>query len=890
MTSPPSGTVTFLFTDIEGSTRLWEERPDEMRAALAEHDALVRGAIDAHGGYVFSTGGDGFAVAFSRAHDAVDAARKAQAALAVHPLIRVRIGIHTGEVQERDGDYFGPAVNRAARIMAVGHGGQVLLSAVTQALVASAEVVDLGEHRLRDLTSRERVFQLGEARFPPLRSLDAFPTNLPFQVHELLGREDESLATVTALTERRVVTLTGAGGVGKTRLALHVAADLTPRYPDGTWVVELAPISEENAVAGAVAAALGVQQRAGLSMTESLVEYLRSKCVLLVLDNCEHLLDGAAALIDALLAGCGAVRVLATSREPLGVAGERVQRVGSLAVPEAGLPAAEMALVAGVALFVDRAQATGASFRLDESTATAVGEIVRRLDGIPLALELAAARAESLGAVQIATHLGERFRLLTGGPRARVERHRTLRSAVEWSFNLLAAAEQRSFVRLSVFAGGFSIDAACAVVSDAEVDALDVLEHVASLVSKSMVIAEHHGDEVRYRLLETLRQFGADLLRESGEADAIRARHARFFAEFADDAEPGLCGADEARWVKRVAQNLDNMRAAFDWAVGVDDVDVALRIGSAAGRFGWGRMATGALGLAYDAIELRGAEHHPLFPWVAGWAAFAAYLQGEPAKVASIRAAADDCRARTGGRPNSWLYGTLAHALMQLGEGYDAEMFALAVSTAREHSPVDVPGHLTAPISMADVLRRDPDRSVIEEAITLARRTGNPTTTALTLMSSSAGMESERGLAALTEAVMLADQVDNTFVVAHSLRLRSMHELRLRDASAALVTVARAFELFERARDRIDLLYVVGEIARTLTELGHDHEAAKLFGALVDGPLAFAYQSERRMALDTLLRRLGRQAFEAALEQGRSMSREEMLTFAKVAIAKARTS
>jgi class 3 adenylate cyclase len=300
MSDRPSGTVTFLFTDIEGSTRLWEERPDEMRTALAEHDALVRAAIESHGGYVFSTGGDGFASAFSRAADAGDAARKAQASLAGPRLSRVRMGMHTGEVEERDGDYFGPAVNRAARIMAAGHGGQLLVSAATSEILGrDAELTSLGEHRLRDLSTPERVFQLGAGEFPRLRSLDSYPGNLPLQLSSFVGRERELEQVVAAVRDKPLVTLTGAGGVGKTRLAVHVAAELVPQFVGGAWLVELGSISDPDAVPQVIASTLGLRQRDGMTLTQSLVEYLNARSALIILDNCEHLLDAASAVSEA---------------------------------------------------------------------------------------------------------------------------------------------------------------------------------------------------------------------------------------------------------------------------------------------------------------------------------------------------------------------------------------------------------------------------------------------------------------------------------------------------------------------------------------------------------------------------------------------------------------
>jgi len=382
----PSGTVTFLFTDIEGSTRLWQAAPDAMRLALARHDAIVRAAVDAHGGYVFSTGGDGFGVTFARSGDALAAAADAQEALGVEPWpdgagIRVRMGVHTGEAEEREGDYFGAAVNRAARLMAVGHGGQVLCSVAT-AEVAGGEfaVVDLGEHRLRDLDRPMHVFQVGGGSFPPLRSLDVLPGNLPSLASSFVGRHEELAAVAEELGAHRLVTLTGVGGVGKTRLALQVAAELLPGFADGAWVCELAVAATDDDLVQVVAMALGVVQRQQMTIADSIVDFLRPRQLLLLLDNCEHLLDAAAELVETVLAGAPGVRILATSQEGLGVSGEHLWPLRSLSV---AADAAEAASSDAVMLFAERARAVSPEFVLDEARTPGVVEVCRRLDGIP---------------------------------------------------------------------------------------------------------------------------------------------------------------------------------------------------------------------------------------------------------------------------------------------------------------------------------------------------------------------------------------------------------------------------------------------------------------------------------------------------------------------------
>jgi len=583
MSALPTGTVTFLFTDLAGSTRLWQEHPEAMKPALARHDEIVRAAIEANGGHVVKTTGDGFHAAFATPREAISAAIDAQVALgaelwaATGPL-RVRMGIHSGPAELREGDYYGTAVNRAARLMSVAHGGQVVVSLAAAELLpdGGVELLDLGEHRLRDLSRPERVFQVVDPGldqdFPPLATLDAFAGNLPVQVTSFVGRDDDVARIVAMLDDAALVTLIGTGGVGKTRLATQVAAEVLPRFADGAWFCELAPADEPDGMAQAVATTLGAVQRPGLSMVESIVEFCKVRSLLLVLDNCEHLLDAAAALADAVLQTCNDVTVLATSREALDVEGERVVRVRSLEAPDPG--AAHDALVqsAAVRLFADRARDAGATAEWNDAQWTAVGEVCRRVDGIPLAIELAAARATAMSPVDIAAHLDERFRLLTGKRRGRVERHQTLRATVEWSYQLLDDDERAVFDRLGVFAGTFDEAAAVAVATDDVVDSWTVIDAVASLVAKSMLVTEDGpGGTVRYAMLETLRQYARERLDETRDADRWRRRHAEHYAGWADAAELGLAGPDATRWMEVIRVDLDNFRSAVGWSLDTDD-------------------------------------------------------------------------------------------------------------------------------------------------------------------------------------------------------------------------------------------------------------------------------------------------------------------------------
>jgi predicted ATPase/class 3 adenylate cyclase/Flp pilus assembly protein TadD len=566
----PSGTVTFLFSDIEGSTQRWERAPDAMAAALARHDALVRAAIEAHGGYVFKVMGDAFCAAFATTGDATASALDAQRALGAEDFsmvdgIRVRMALHAGPAEERAGDYAGQTLNRIARLLAIGHGGQVLVSGTAaellhEAMPGGTSLRDLGQHRLKDLARAERVFQLIAPElldaFPALRSLESLPNNLPQQLTSFVGRED-SVAEIKELArEHHLVTLLGTGGVGKTRCAVQAGAELLERYEDGVWFVELAPISDASLVTVTIAQRLGVRQAPDRSLLETLLAHVERRQLLLILDNCEHVIETVREVAAALLRRAPGVRILGTSREPLNVAGERILRLPPLPAP------------AAVALFSDRALASDPGFVLTEENAPAVAEIARRLDGIPLALELAAARVRVLSPAQLARRLDERFRLLTGGDRSALPRQRTLQATIDWSYDLLDERERALFRRLSIFAGGWELRAAAAVAGeDGAADEWEVLDALSSLVDKSLVIAEPHGDDGRYRMLQSVREYGLERLAESGEADAIAGRHARYYAALARDVRPLALGLEDEQWWRRLTPEIDNLRAAIDWTI-----------------------------------------------------------------------------------------------------------------------------------------------------------------------------------------------------------------------------------------------------------------------------------------------------------------------------------
>ncbi|MFN7954939.1 MAG: adenylate/guanylate cyclase domain-containing protein [bacterium] len=578
MTPRPSGTVTFLFTDIEGSTQLWEHHPEWMATAHARQEAILRDAFAAHGGYPYKMIGDAFQVAFGSAPAAVAAAVEAQRALAAEPWggpgeIKVRMALHTGETEERGEDYVGPLLNRVARLMSAGHGGQVLLTQSTCELVRdrlprTIGLRDLGERRLRDLNRPERVHQLVvpglRQDFPPLKTLDALPNNLPVQLTHFIGRERAIADVAHALERSRLVTLTGSGGAGKTRLALQVGSEVLERFTHGVWLVELAPLTDAREVPQAIATALGIEDASGRPVLETLTERLADEERLVILDNCEHLMAASVQLVPTLLRASLRTRVLATSRAPLRVTGELTYRVPSLEIPDpqGGVPAAALATSEAVRLFADRATSASSSFALTDANVVIVADICRRLDGIPLAIELAAARITGLSVEKLADRLSDRFRLLARGDRALLPRQQTLRALIDWSHELLTEPERVLLRRLAAFSGGWVLEAAEAVCAGGEVDELDVVDLLTDLVEKSLVVLEP--EDQRYRLLETIREYALERLRAAGEEREVRERHLRYVLARAEQAAGSLRSGEPGAWQSFEAEH-ENFMAAHAW-------------------------------------------------------------------------------------------------------------------------------------------------------------------------------------------------------------------------------------------------------------------------------------------------------------------------------------
>jgi predicted ATPase/class 3 adenylate cyclase len=628
----PVGTVTFMLTDVEGSTRLWESAPEAMGVAVARHYELLGAAIALHGGVrpLEQGEGDSVVAAFARASDALAAALDVQRAFHCEgwpdgASLRLRIALHTAEAQLRDeGNYFGQAVNRCARLRAVAHGGQVVLSRTARDLALDrlpelAELADLGVHRLRDLGRPERVFGLVHpdlpSEFPPLRSLDTVRNNLPGELTSFVGRRAELAQIGEPLQRVRLLTLTGAGGCGKTRLALQAAADAMDRHPDGVWWVELARLEDSALLLAAVIGALRLREVQGWALLDTLVEHLQARRALVVLDNCEHLLAACAELADALLRGCASLTMLATSRAPLGVPGEVTWRVPSMSLPAEPQrePVEALQLSDAVSLFIDRATQVRPNFAITAANAPAVAQICHDLDGIPLAIELAAARVRMLAPEQIARALSDRFHLLTGGARTVLPRHQTLEASIDWSHELLSDAERALLRRLSVFAGGWTLDAAEQVCPGEGIDRYGVLDLLTGLVDKSLVTTDEQGPETRYRLLETVRQYATARLTDAGEVGGLRDRHLAYHLALVETAEPQVLGAGlDDPVLHTLATELPNLRAALEWAAATDP-NAGLRLVDALTLF-WlftGRYQEGDNAYA-RALDAAGEEPTPL--------------------------------------------------------------------------------------------------------------------------------------------------------------------------------------------------------------------------------------------------------------------------------------
>jgi predicted ATPase/class 3 adenylate cyclase len=838
--SLPAGTVTFLLTDIEGSTRLWETVPEAMGVALEQYNRLVTGVIEGYGGVVVPSRGEGdsvFAV-FPSAVSAVEAAGACQLALngeawPAGAVVRVRMGLHTGEARVLDGDYVDHApINRCARVKAAGHGGQVLVTKTTRNLVEGRlgggfGLRRLGEFRLRDLAEPELIYQLTHAElpadFPPVRTVAERGGNLPLQVSSFIGRERELEQTAAALTQARVVTLTGPGGVGKTRLAVQAAAQETPRFADGTWLCELAPVRDPVGVDDAVAAVFSVTAQAGQSTREALVEFLRRKELLLVLDNCEHVLAEAAALAGALQRSCERLAILATSRERLRIDGERLVPVPPLDVPGADADLAAITQAEAVRLFAERAAAVKPGFQVTAGNAAAVAAVVRHLDGIALAVELAAARVPAMTPGELARRLERSFAVLAAGRRRATARHQTLRATIDWSFQLLAEDEQALLSRLAVFAGGATLDAVEAVCGGEGIDPDAIFELLAGLVARSLLVAEERGLETRYRLLETIRQYGEQRLGQAGETERWQARHADYYAELlgrvrdhAHDPNP------EVFWAVRLGAEQDNLLAAWSWAIGTGDVDAAFKVlASFAPSEVWNTYPLLLVGEA--ALDLPGAAEHPGYPLALAVSALFASNRADVAAAEELCRRAAEANARRDA-PDWRVEETICAARTNIATTRSA--FADAARLAEQAAGIARAGGDLADASIqltiavaCHVLASDAPRGVplAREALALAREIGAPALVATALLEVGAAVvqtDPGQARACLRESRELSTALG--YQSARDLVWATGIASLLNDRTATLELGHNAIRALQRGGDRLRMGITLHMIAGTL--------------------------------------------------------------------------
>jgi predicted ATPase/class 3 adenylate cyclase len=881
----PAGTVTFLLTDIEGSTRLWETAPDAMEVALERHDRLLTEVIERNRGLVVRSRGEGdsFFAVFTSAVAAVEAAGASQLRL-VHEVwpegaaLQVRMGLHSGEARAHDSDRIDHApVNRCARVRTAAHGGQVLLTKTTRDLVGGRlggglGLKRLGEFRLRDLAEPELLYQLTHADlpadFPPIVTSAESAGNLPLPVSSFVGRVRELEQTAAALGQARVVSLTGPGGVGKTRLALHAAAQAAGRFADGAWLCELAPIRDTAGVDDAVAALFSVIARVGQGTRETLAEFLRTKELLLVLDNCEHLLLGVAALAGVLQRSCPRLVILATGREALGIDGERLVPVPSLGVPGANADLAVIRDAEAVRLFADRAAAVKPGFQVTAENAAAVATVVRRLDGIPLAIELAAARVPAMTPAELARRLERSFTVLADGPRGAEARHQTLRATIDWSFKLLTEREQALLGRLAVFAGGCTLEAGEAVCGAEGIESEAVFGLLASLVAQSLVVAEEKGDETRYRLLETIRQYGEERLDQAGEADRWRARHADYYADLLGRVRERARDHDqEMFWTARLSTEQDNLLAAWSWALGTRNVGTAFQI--LAGFAPVEVWSTYPLLLADEtALELPGAADHPGYPLALAVSAVFASNRADVTRAEELCRRAAEVNAR---RPSpDWrVEETIcaARSSIAVTAGAFADAARLAEQAARLAQAggdlADASVHLTMAVADHLVLGDAPTAiPLASEAVMLARQAGAPaliTSSLLVVGATVAGTDPSQARARLNESRKLGTALG--YHSARDLVWATAIAFLLNDSAGTLELGSHAIASLQWGGDRIRVGFALYMIAGALAATRPDAAAiiqgaaatcipeSPIFAQLVSSPLTETLGEQRAREL-----------------------------------------
>jgi predicted ATPase len=871
--------VTFLFTDIEGSTRRWEKDADGMRGALTAHDEVLRSAIEAHGGFLFKHTGDGVCAAFSSPRSAVDAAVAGQLKLE----LPVRMGLATGEAELRGGDYFGAVLNRAARVMAAGHGGQVLLAESTAGLLSGVDLLDLGPRRLRDVPMPVGVFQVRaaglRAEFPPLRALDTSPGNLRPATTSFIGRESEVTEIEAAVKAHRLVTLTGVGGVGKTRLALEVAARRADEFPDGVWFFELAAVTDPAAVPDAVAAVLGITQQPGKTVTESVASALEGRVRLLVFDNCEHVVDSVADLVEAILAASATVTILATSREGVGVSEEQLWRVPSLDVNSGTESAA-------VNLFVDRAHSVVSDFSLAQpGEADAVVEICRRLDGIPLAIELAASRMASMTAGEVRDRLDQRFRLLVGSRRG-LERHQTLRHAVAWSYDHLDDAEKTLLERCSVFAGGFDLESACAVMgSEDDFAILDLLD---ALVRKSLLVADRSSGRTRFSMLETIRQFAEEQLVAGGEASEIRAAHSRYFAGREADIMALWDSPRQREAYDWFTVELANLRTAFRWAADQGDLDVAAPIATYVGWLGANVQTLEPIAWAEELIESARAVDHPRL-------AFLYVVASQCFTTGRIEAAvgyADAGQIVLGRSREALPYGiegVLGLVYFAIGQPGRLAELCRAQLARRRDTHVNIRAWRVCALSLAGSGGEAMDSA--DGLIEAAEATGNPSWLALALFAYGVAFRDADPVGALHavgRGLVIAQDSGNRATASVLANVLAQLEVEQGGTVSAFDHLTVAIGNYHNAGDPTTIRGPLAVLAVLFDRLGRYEPAATIAGFALS-PMAAAAFPEITTAIAHLREILGEATYESLALKGETMTTAAMVTYAYDQIDQART-
>ena len=879
----PSRAVTFLFTDVEGSTRRWEADADAMRAALAAHDEVLRGVIEAHGGWLFKHTGDGVCAAFASPRSAVDAAVAAQRELE----LPVRMGLATGEAELRGADYFGAVLNRAARVMAAGHGGQILLAESTAGLLSGVDLVDLGPRRFRDLPTPIGVFQVRaaglRAEFPTLRALDASPGNLRAATTSFIGRESEAAELQAAVKAQahRLVTLTGVGGVGKTRLALEVAARLADEFPDGVWFFELAAVTDPVAVPDAVAAVLGITQQPGKTVTESMASALEGRSRLLVFDNCEHVVDSVADLVEAILAASATVTILATSREGLGVSEEQLWRVPSLDVNSGTESAA-------VNLFVDRAHSVVSDFSLAQpGEADAVVEICRRLDGIPLAIELAASRMTSMTAIEVRDRLDQRFRLLVGSRRG-LAHHQTLRRAVAWSYDLLDDTEKALLERCSVFAGGFDLQSACAVARSGDTDDFATLDLLDVLVRKSLLVADRTSGRTRFSMLETIRQFAEEQLVARGEASEIRAAHSRYFAGREADIMAlwdNTCQREAYDWF---TLELANLRTAFRWAADHGDLDVAATIATYVGLLGLWVQTFEPIAWAEELIEPARAVDHPRLAFLYVIASLC-YNTG---RIEAAVGYSDAGQIVLGGSREALPHGTeamLGMAYVLIGQPDRLAELCRAQLARRRDTHVHIRALLVCALSLAGS-----DEEAMDSAdglIEAAEATGNPHLLSLALGGYGLAFRDADPVGALNamgRGLVIAQDSGDRAQASVLAPFLARFEAERGNTVSAFDHLTLAIRNYHNAGNTTTIRTPLAVLAALFVRLGRYEPAATIAGFALS-PMAAAAFPEINTAITHLREVLGDQAYESLARTGETMTTTATVTYAYDQIDQART-